>query len=598
MYLRGKCPHYFKCRNYYCVPFAYTCDKKYDCPMGDDEQNCKNRQCTGLFQCKNSVRCLHYYEVSDGKADCIEGDDEHFTNLRACPIYCDCLGNALTCRNITTISWSGDKPFLFISISHSILKPKLLRQFSEVAMLKLRANKLKDFCTQRPALKLFYVRFLDISSNQISSVEKICFHNAVNLAKLNVSFNKIETLPSGLFDRMKQLTQLDISNNKISHLAGGIFDKLHSLKVLNLIQNHEITFSIDVFRFLQLDIILTKDFHICCITQYSEKPTPCSSYVQWPFSCSKLFGTKGLLILVWFFALLIFFSNSISIMLGIYIMKQSNQTTTGGKGYEIIVTFLNICDLITGIHLFVLVLVDLYYGEEYIGYDIEWRKSILCNSLSVVSLFSSIMAMFILGFLSISRILIVKFPMTTRVKRKHIVIKTIICGFLLVSLITAVSSTVNFILSGSTRAIPLCFMYVITGKSFINTLNMILQVIASVTIPSMYAYLIVLLRMTRLKNDELGLVDHDHLSFSVIIQLLLVVISNWVCWIPSCTVLLLSLANQQYPIQLLFWVLLILMPSNSLLNPYLLRLIKTSIITNCLNIIKRKPNHLKLMHSP
>ncbi len=424
--------HYFKCHNYYCVPFAYTCDEEYDCPMGNDEEHCENRKCTGLFQCKNSIRCLHYYEVSDGKADCIEGDDEHFTNLPACPIYCDCLGNALTCHSISTVLWNGDKPFFFISISDSIVKPELLRQFLEVVMLKLPTNELKDFCVSKPALELFSVRFLDISANQIANVDKKCFHNAVNLIKLIISFNVIETLPSGLFDRLKRLTKLDISNNKISHLARGIFNELHNLKVLNVIQNYEITFSIDVFRYLQLDILLTKDFHICCIAQYSEEQTTCSSYVQWPFTCSKLFGTKGLLILVWVFALLILFSNSLSIFCGIYIVKQSKQpidASSGGKGYEIIVTSLNICDLITGIHLLVLVLADLYYGEEYIGFDVEWRKSILCNSLSVISLFSSIMTIFILGFLSISRILIVKFPMRTQIKRSYVVIKAIVCGF-------------------------------------------------------------------------------------------------------------------------------------------------------------------------
>ncbi len=74
-------------------PFKYTCDGKYDCPNGDDEQKCANRICEGLFRCQNSTRCLHYHDVGDGQIDCKEGDDEFFNDLSPCPI--DCLNPVL-----------------------------------------------------------------------------------------------------------------------------------------------------------------------------------------------------------------------------------------------------------------------------------------------------------------------------------------------------------------------------------------------------------------------------------------------------------------------------------------------------------------------
>ncbi len=33
------CPHHYKCRNYYCVPFKYTCDGKLEFVLCHDEQN-------------------------------------------------------------------------------------------------------------------------------------------------------------------------------------------------------------------------------------------------------------------------------------------------------------------------------------------------------------------------------------------------------------------------------------------------------------------------------------------------------------------------------------------------------------------------------
>ncbi len=73
--------------------------------MGDDEQECLNRTCQGLFRCQNSQRCLHFYDVKDGKTDCEDGEDEIFSELSSCPDNCRCLMNAMTCVNISLDDW-------------------------------------------------------------------------------------------------------------------------------------------------------------------------------------------------------------------------------------------------------------------------------------------------------------------------------------------------------------------------------------------------------------------------------------------------------------------------------------------------------------
>ena len=100
------CPHHFKCQDYYCIPLKYTCDNKTDCPFGDDEKECIERSCTGLFHCSNSSTCLHFHDVGDGIIDCQHGDDELYRDLSACPFGCTCLMDALTLIRLPTFHMS------------------------------------------------------------------------------------------------------------------------------------------------------------------------------------------------------------------------------------------------------------------------------------------------------------------------------------------------------------------------------------------------------------------------------------------------------------------------------------------------------------
>ena len=52
------CQYTFKCSFAFCIPLRQVCDGMRDCPDGDDEVNCELLQCTELFQCRQSARCL------------------------------------------------------------------------------------------------------------------------------------------------------------------------------------------------------------------------------------------------------------------------------------------------------------------------------------------------------------------------------------------------------------------------------------------------------------------------------------------------------------------------------------------------------------
>ncbi len=83
---------YFKCTGYYCIPWRYVCDNKWDCPGGTDEMSCVRASCPGQFKCLNSVTCVDVSNTCDNVIDCWHQDDEWLClpRIPECPLTCTC----------------------------------------------------------------------------------------------------------------------------------------------------------------------------------------------------------------------------------------------------------------------------------------------------------------------------------------------------------------------------------------------------------------------------------------------------------------------------------------------------------------------------
>ena len=94
------------------------------------------------------------------------------------------------------------------------------------------------------------LRTLNLSNNQISSIEANTFKELVNLNELWLNGNQL-TLIENLFQGLVSLTWLDLSRNKLESIEQNAFNDLTNLFTLNL-SNNKIN-SIDVKSFIHLN---------------------------------------------------------------------------------------------------------------------------------------------------------------------------------------------------------------------------------------------------------------------------------------------------------------------------------------------------------
>ena len=106
---------------------------------------------------------------------------------------------------------------------------------------------------------------LDLTNNQITSIESRAFTGLDSLTRLELGSNQITSLPSGAFADLSNLTNLELSKNQITSIESGDFTGLNNLMDLGLSEN-QIT-SIESGDFTGLGSITRLDLNSNQITR-------------------------------------------------------------------------------------------------------------------------------------------------------------------------------------------------------------------------------------------------------------------------------------------------------------------------------------------
>ncbi len=564
-----ECNAMFHCPGYFCIPWGYLCNGKWDCPAGYDESDLDcgyNRKCIDRFRCANTGLCIHLIEICNGVVDCPFSDDEYACSLTRviCPEKCACLTFVLKCNSVTVggALVSEQQPFQVVYIQNSnvlTVSAPIFHHLTRIVSLSNVSMTHTDLC--RSVKNLNLLLYFSASKNNLSMIDQGCFSNKNNCVCINLTTNMIYKVSQNSFSNLPSLSYLDLSHNSLCEFPDHFISNISHLALLAVSNNTIATFHSGLFKQITIKILKVDQFELCCALNNGGE---CTAQTPWTFSCTSLLKNNGIKIT--------FYSISIPILLLNIISLGIHRGLHEQAAFEIKVFFINIADFLCGLYLCILWSADLAYSDSFVMKAKQWQGSALCFISCCLNILFNFMLPYLLSLLALARLEVVDKPLETNFKNRNYVLKWILSGSF-GSIFMSCGLTCLVILTNS-YALPtsLCSAYIDPSDSVIAVrvsifLNATFQLVAIVLIIVLHIKLVISLKASQIIVKKSSSKSVSNLPLYV--QLIFVSGTNILCWLPNNILFLLSSFMSVYPVKMLVWTTITVVPINSLVNPIL-----------------------------
>ncbi len=576
-----ECNGMFKCPNSYCIPWGSVCDGKWQCPRGVDEfssDECDTHgKCVGLFKCASSVVCIHLLDVCDEEQNCPKGDDEYLCSLKdtICARQCLCVAEAIYCKatffnplgNVTSIF-----SFKVVHLTESALvetniRYQNFRGLSDLYSVTIVNSNLTEICKFLEGNG--FLRQINVSSNLIEELSLKCFTQAKNLVLVDVSGNLLHTLPRDVFHGLEFLEILNMSNNPLELiLHSALFGNLPKLKVLSLLKVNKSEPEATVFKSLTFRVLEATNHELCCMRPPGAE---CSTSFPWYLSCSNLLPTPAIKMALSLISWFIFLLNAVCLFLHLTV----NRKELGIKdAFCAITVSINVDDILCSSPLFFLWVADMIFKASFAFVSSKWKSGSVCLLIFGQFFFYGVAHPFLMCFLSISRLMIVKYPLQTQFKKLHFVMRWIsyvASG----TMLCAVSFTlgtwlVDLHIMHNGQLMSICFPLADPSGSLIMVkvltwFTVALHAISAGTILRTYTKMIQSLTKTKAEVKTSASKQQSHVS--LLVQVATVTCCNILCWTCCGAVYLSAMFVSEYPVDMITWTVITVTPINAFVNP-------------------------------
>ncbi len=402
------------------------------------------------------------------------------------------------------------------------------------------------------------MKMLLVQNNNVCNLTSHCFQSVPNVQILRLDRNNIAMIGKHSFTNLAELLLLSLSNNPLRSLDGNCFHNITSTEIIVFLWKINLTDKeTNTFDDLNLHGIFTTEYYLCCIVS---KKTICTASTPWYFQCTDLLPSKGI------FVSFVSFSCVVCAFIFVSVTLHAKNKQLA-RSFCISIIGININDTLVVLYLVTIWGTNVALMGEFAVQEKIWRSSFLCFLSSTLLNVFKMCAVLLLMLLSVSKLMVVAFPITSKFKRTSFLMKWISTAIVF-SITYGVLSTVLIVVTNSRMPTGLCLAFVDpTG-----TLIFVKVLVWFVAISEVLAVFICIILNTILvykfntsQEKVKGNVSKQRSSIGLVLQLLLITLSKILCWFPSDIFFILAIFLDSYPLQLVFYMTGAVLPINSYL---------------------------------
>lgn len=293
-----------------------------------------------------------------------------------------------------------------VDLSRNKIESYIIHDNNEVVYIQNNLlNKVVGNNAHINRIPYFRLSVLDMSINRITLLQREDFRYYIFLIYLNISQNLIMQMAEDTFTDLEMLVSLDLSGNKIAHVYREHFRSLIQLQYLYLQENEITRVSADVFHGLgNMRYLQVESFSICCVKPQSLNNIKCVAPLNEISSCDYLIAVPVLNVAIWYMALLALFGNLSVLVYNLFYFRNRAPVS-----YFILTVNLSCADLLMGVYLYIIAIVNLQYTGSYGVMDYTWRHSWLCTLAGIIATVSSEASAFIVLLITVDRFLAIRY---------------------------------------------------------------------------------------------------------------------------------------------------------------------------------------------